>query len=92
VVGAALLVGLAFGIVYLVAGGGDDSNSFSVSQGDCVKRSGEAAVKADCSDASSFQVVSIVDDKGKCGDVKQPYVVNPTSDGKTQVLCLKPHS
>jgi collagen type III alpha len=91
VVGAALLVGLAFGIVYLVAGG-DDAEPFSVSQGDCVKRSGEAAVKADCSDATSFQVVSIVDDKTKCADVKQPYVVNPTSDGKTQVLCLKPHS
>jgi hypothetical protein len=91
VVGAALLVGLAFGIVYLVAGG-DDNSGISVSQGECVKRDGDAAVKADCSDATSFQVVSIVDDKAKCADPQQPYVLNPTTDGKTQVLCLKAKS
>jgi hypothetical protein len=94
VVGAALLVGLAFGIVYLVAGGdnGGSNAGFSVKTGDCVKKSGTAAVKADCSEASSFQVVSIVDDKAKCGDPQQPYVLNPTTDGKSQVLCLKPNS
>jgi hypothetical protein len=94
VVGAALLVGLAFGIVYLVAGGdkGGGSTSLSVNTGDCVKKSDDKAVKADCSDASSFQVVSIADDKSKCADPQQPYVVNPTDNGKTQVLCLKPNS
>jgi hypothetical protein len=93
VIGAALLVGLAFGIVYLVAGGdkGDSNAGFSVSTGDCVKKSGESAVKAACGDASTFQVVSIADDKSKCADPQQPYVVNPTKDGKTQVLCLKPN-
>jgi len=91
VVGAGLLVGLAFGVVYLVAGHNNSSGGggFSVSTGDCVKKSGTAAVKADCSDASSYKVVSIVDDKSKCADPQQPYVLNPTSDGKTQVLCLK---
>jgi hypothetical protein len=61
-----------------------------VSTGECVKREGDAAVKSDCSDASSFEVVSIVDDKANCADPGQPYVINPTSDGKNQVLCLKP--
>jgi hypothetical protein len=89
VVGALLLLGAVFGIVWLVAGGGDDK-ALSVATGDCVKRDGDAAVKAECSDATSFEVVSIVDDKGKCADPQQPYVVNPTSDGKSQVLCLKP--
>ncbi len=88
VVGAVLLLGVVFGIVYLVAGG--DDKTFTVNTGECVKRDGDAAVKADCGDASSFQVVSIVDDKSKCADPNQPYVVNPTSDGKNQVLCLKP--
>jgi hypothetical protein len=88
VVGAVLLLGLVFGIVYLVAGG--KSETFTVSTGECVKKDGDAAVKADCGDAAAFQVVSIVDDKSKCADPNQPYVVNPTSDGKNQVLCLKP--
>jgi len=90
VVGAVLLLGVALGVVYLVAG--DKSKAISVSTGDCVKRDGNAAVKADCGDASSFTVVSIVDDHTKCEDPKQPYVQNPTNDGKTQILCLKPKS
>jgi len=90
VVGAVLLLGVALGIVYLVAG--DKSKAISVSTGDCVKRDGNAAVKADCGDASSYTVVSIVDDHSKCQDPKQPYVQNPTSNGKTQILCLKPKS
>ena len=90
VVGAVLLLGVALGVVYLVAG--DKSKAISVSTGDCVKRDGNAAVKADCGDASAFTVVSIVDDHSKCEDAKQPYVQNPTSDGKTQILCLKPKS
>jgi collagen type III alpha len=88
VVAAGLILGIVFGIVYLVAGGKDQS--LSVIQGECVKRDGEAAVKAECSDATSFQVVSIVADKAECADPQQPYVVNKTSDGKNQVLCLKP--
>jgi hypothetical protein len=90
VLGAMLLLGIALGIVYLVAG--DKSKAISVSTGDCVKRDGNAAVKADCGDAASFTVVSIVDDHSKCQDPKQPYVQNPTSNGKTQILCLKPKS
>ncbi|WP_203782600.1 hypothetical protein [Paractinoplanes rishiriensis] len=88
VIGAVVLLGSAIGIVYLVSGDGDET--FSVSTGECVKREGNAAVKSDCSDAASFEVVSIVDDKANCADPGQPYVINPTSDGKNQVLCLKP--
>lgn len=91
VVGALLLLGIVFGIVYLVAGG-NSNDSLSVIQGECVKQDGEKALKADCSDASSFQVVSIVDDKAQCADPQQPVVINKTADGKDQVLCLKPNA
>ena len=91
VVGALVLLGLVFGIVYMVAGGTKDK-AFTVNTGDCVKQDGTAAVKAACGDAGAFQVVSIVNDKTDCEDAKQPYVVNPTGDGKNQVLCLKPQA
>jgi collagen type III alpha len=91
IIGAALLVGLAIGIVWLISRG-SDTGGFSVSAGDCVKRSGTEAVKAACGDPDAFQVVSIADTKEQCADPAQPYVLNPTSDGKTQVLCLKPSS
>ena len=89
IIGAVLLVGLAIGIVWLISRG-SDSSGFSVNAGDCVKRSGQEAVKATCGDAGAFQVVSIADTKEQCADPGQPYVLNPTKDGKTQVLCLKP--
>lgn len=90
IIAAVLLVGVAIGIVWLISRGSD--SGFSVSAGDCVKRSGNEAVKANCGQPGSFQVVSIADTKDKCADPKQPYVVNPTKDGKSQVLCLKPSS
>jgi collagen type III alpha len=88
IIGAALLVGLAIGVVWLIARG-SDHGGFSVSAGDCVKKDGSEAVKATCGDPGSYQVVSIADTKDKCADPNQPYVLNPTKDGKTQVLCLK---
>jgi collagen type III alpha len=91
IIGAALVVGLAIGVVWLISQG-TDSGGFSVSAGDCVKRSGDAAIKASCGDAGAFEVVSIADTKEQCADPGQPYVLNPTKDGKTQVLCLKPRS
>jgi hypothetical protein len=90
IVGAALLVGLAFGLVYLISG--DSDSTFTVNAGECVKRNGDEAVKANCGDAGAFEVVSIADTKEQCADPGQPYVLNPTSDGRTQVLCLKPRS
>ncbi|RZU50915.1 hypothetical protein EV385_2707 [Krasilnikovia cinnamomea] len=92
VLGAAIVLGLVFGLVWLISRGSDSSDGgFSVSQGECVKRSGDAAVKAACGDAGAFQVVSIVEAKEQCPDAGQPYVLNPSGD-KTQVLCLKPNS
>jgi collagen type III alpha len=89
IIGACLLVGLAIGVVWLISRGSDNGGGFSVSAGDCVKRNGNEAVKATCTDADSYQVVSIADTKDQCTDPGQPYVLNPTKDGKTQVLCLK---
>jgi hypothetical protein len=90
VLGAVLVVGVPIGIVWLIGRGSD--NGFSASVGDCVKPSGTEAVKANCSDPGTFSVVSIVDAKEQCPDPEQPYVQNPTSGGKNQILCLKPSS
>jgi hypothetical protein len=90
IIGAALVLGLAIGIVWLISRG-SDSGGITVSSGECVKRSGSEAVKADCGDPGTFKVASVADTKEKCGDPTQPYVVNPTDDGKSQVLCLKPN-
>ncbi|GAB1643762.1 hypothetical protein [Krasilnikovia sp. MM14-A1259] len=91
VLGAAIVLGIVFGIVWLISRGSGSGAAFSVSQGDCVKRAGDEAVKATCGDAGSYQVVSIVEGKDKCPDPGQPYVLNPTDGNKTQVLCLKPN-
>jgi hypothetical protein len=89
VLGAALLVGIAMGLVWLIA---PSDPGFDVNAGDCVKRDGDKAVTATCGDQGAFQVLSKVDSKEQCPDPGQPYVLNPTSDGRTQVLCLKPSS
>jgi hypothetical protein len=86
---AALLVGAAFGLVYLISGD-SDSSGLQVNVGECVKRNGEEATTAACTDTGAFQVASIVDTQAQCADPGQPYVVDPTSDGRTRVLCLKP--
>ncbi|GAB2579772.1 hypothetical protein Aab01nite_55810 [Paractinoplanes abujensis] len=87
IIAAVLLLGIGFGIVYLVAGGND--KSLSVIQGECVKREGDSAVKAECSESGSYQVASIVPTVAECADPGQPHVINKASDGKQQVLCLK---
>jgi collagen type III alpha len=89
IIAAALLVGAAFGLVYLISGDSDNAG-LQVSVGDCVKKDGEAATTAACTDEGAFQVASIADSQDKCADPQQPYVVDPTSDGRTRVLCLKP--
>ncbi|MET8153755.1 hypothetical protein ACIBSW_37040 [Actinoplanes sp. NPDC049668] len=95
ILGAGLLVGLTLGITWLIARGSHDGDTggsgFSVKAGDCVKREGNAAVTANCTDAGAFEVTAVVDAKEKCPDPAQPYVVNPTASG-SQVLCLKPRA
>ncbi|MEV4406813.1 hypothetical protein AB0J66_31960, partial [Actinoplanes sp. NPDC049598] len=88
VLGAIVLLGVVFGLVFLVAGGKDEA---AMKTGDCVKQDGSAAVKTDCGGAGTFQVVSVVDDKGQCADPANPSVLTKI-DGKSQVLCLKPNS
>jgi hypothetical protein len=88
VIGAILLVGIAIGIVWLISRG--SGSSFDVGAGDCVRRSGNTAVKASCSESGAYRVVSVADTRDQCADKSQPYVLNPTKDGKTQVLCLTP--
>jgi hypothetical protein len=91
ILGAGLIVGLTLGVTWLIARGSDSGGSnFSVSAGDCVKREGSAAVTANCGDAGAFEVTAVVDTKEQCPDPNQPYVVNPTDNGRSQVLCLKP--
>jgi hypothetical protein len=91
ILGAGLLVGLTLGVTWLIARGShEDGGGFSVSAGDCVKRNGNEAVTANCGDAGSFEVTALVNTKEECPDPNQPYVVNPTDNGRTQVLCLKP--
>ena len=93
ILGAALIVGLTLGVTWLIARGSDDGGSgFSVSAGDCVKRDGNEAVTANCSDPGSFEVTAIKNTKEECPDPNQPYVVNPTDNGRSQVLCLKPRT
>jgi hypothetical protein len=89
VLAAVLVVGLAMGLVWLIA---PSHSGIDVKVGDCVKRDGDKAVTATCGDPGAFQVLSTVDTKEQCPDPGQPYVLNPTSDGRTQVLCLKPTS
>ncbi len=91
ILGACLIVGLTLGVTWLIARGSHDGGSgFAVRTGDCVKRNGDEAVTAKCGDAGSFEVTAIVDTKEQCPDRNQPYVVNPTDTGRSQVLCLKP--
>ncbi|MEV6305786.1 hypothetical protein AB0M02_40665 [Actinoplanes sp. NPDC051861] len=87
VAGAALLLALVFGLVYLISG----DEEFKVSQGQCVKRDGDTPVVADCAEAGTYQVVSIVPAKEQCADATQPYIVVPKGDGN-EVLCLKPNA
>ena len=88
VIGTVLLVSPALYVAWRM-GRASDSTTFNVSVGDCVKRSGDKAVKAACNDSGAYQVVSIVDSEDQC-IANQPHVLNPTTDGKTQALCLRP--
>jgi hypothetical protein len=90
-----LIIGLVIGAVLLllaIAGTGitialnRSSTNFAVNS--CVKRDGDKAVKAGCSDKGAYTVVSKVDKKESCPDQNQPFVVLP--DDNDRVLCLRP--
>ncbi|MFC7247746.1 hypothetical protein ACFQO7_35220, partial [Catellatospora aurea] len=87
VVGCALLLALAFGVLIgaqKLLGGDEATATFGV--GDCLKQSGDVAVAAACTEPQTYKVVSVADSKDQC-DKTQPHV---TVDSK--VLCLAPNT
>lgn len=88
---AVLILAVPLGTVWLFTRGGSD-NAFNPAVGSCVRQSGNGAVAADCGDANAFTVVSKVDTKAQCEDQRQPHIVIAGSNGKDQVLCLRPAS
>jgi hypothetical protein len=86
---AALLLIVPLGIVWLTT----RSTGPSFEVGSCVRKSGNEAVAAQCTETGAFTVVSKVDSGSKCTDpAGQPYVVVAGDGGKDQILCLKPVS
>lgn len=83
---AALLLVIAFGITWVATRPG--TPAFDV--GSCVRESGAQAVAAECAEAGAFTVVQKVDRIDQCADPGQPHVVVPGSNGREQVLCLRP--
>ncbi|GLW34008.1 hypothetical protein Areg01_69460 [Actinoplanes regularis] len=82
VFGAALLLVVVFGLVWLISGGGS-GDSFSA--GDCVKN-GDKVTKVACSETDAYQVKQVVDSKDQCTDTTQPYIVA----GKKVYCLVKP--
>jgi hypothetical protein len=66
------------------AGGG----TFAVNS--CVRRDGEKAVKASCSDSGAYTVVSKQAKQEDCPDPNQPFIVLQHKGSDDQVLCLRP--
>ncbi|MFG1949790.1 hypothetical protein [Micromonospora sp. NPDC048830] len=88
---AVLILAVPLGLLFLLGkvGGDEKPAGFNPAVGSCVKQSGGTAAAATCGEAGSFTVVSRADNKDKCADPAQPYVVLPGS-GADRVLCLKP--
>ncbi len=80
---AVLLLVVPLGIVWLATR--PSGPTFDV--GSCLRKSGNEAVAAQCSD-DAFKVVSKVDNKNKCTP-GQPYVTIGDG-GKDNILCLRP--
>ena len=89
-IAAILILAVPLGTLYLLGKIGDEPAAFNPSVGECVKQSGDSATTVDCGDPDAYTVVSKVDDKSKCDDPTQPHVAVQGSDGKQQILCLRP--
>ena len=85
VIGCALLLALAFGVLFGVdkLTSSDTSPQFKV--GDCFRQDGTKAVPSGCGDAGAFTVVSVVTSSSQCEDKAQPTV-----EADKWVFCLKP--
>jgi hypothetical protein len=83
-----VIVLAAAGVFVVIKLGGASTSSFAV--GSCVKRSGNDATAANCSDTNAYKVIEKVDNKDRCPDANQPYVEIRHPGGKDEILCLRP--
>ncbi|TDC71772.1 hypothetical protein E1193_28650 [Micromonospora sp. KC606] len=90
-IAAVLILAVPLGLLMLLGKiNRDDAKpaGFNPAVGSCVKKSGSGAAAAECGEQDAFTVVSRVDNKDKCTDPTQPYVVLKGNDANP-VLCLK---
>jgi hypothetical protein len=89
-VAAVLILAIPLGLLMLLGmvGGSDEAGGFDPPVGSCVKRSGNTAVAAECTEAEAFTVVSKVESKDKCPDPAMPHV-DLRGATANPVLCLK---
>lgn len=84
---AALLVLAGLSIPYLLQkASGSATADFSV--GDCVIRSGDDAVDAECGAPGAYEIVAAVDSRDECPDPAQPAI--EASGSPTTFYCLAP--
>jgi hypothetical protein len=83
-----LLAVAGTGVVVALNNSGD--GTFAVNS--CVKRDGEKAVKASCSDSGAYTIVSKQAKQEDCPDPNQPFIVLQHKGSDDQVLCLRPAS
>ncbi len=81
-----LLAVAGTGVVVALNNAGD--GTYAVNS--CVKRDGDKAVEASCSESGAFTVVSKQDKQEDCPDPNQPFVVLEHKGSNDQVLCLRP--
>ncbi|MFV2102550.1 hypothetical protein [Micromonospora sp. LOL_024] len=89
-VAAVLILAIPLGLLMLLGmvGESNETNAFDPPVGSCVKRSGDSAVAAECTEVEAFTVVSKVESKDKCPDPVMPHV-DLRGASANPVLCLK---
>lgn len=81
-----LLIGIAYGGVWVVHRFSGDGSDFQV--GDCVKSSGDAAaVHANCSDQDVYRISRKAQNADQCS-ADTPFIVIPKAEGDSY-LCLE---
>ncbi|MBT8224973.1 MAG: hypothetical protein HKP61_11695 [Dactylosporangium sp.] len=88
VVAAVLVVLAAGGAGVMLYLNGKSDVTFAINS--CVKKSGDTAVSAKCSEEGSYKVVTKTTAQANCPDQEQPSVFIERDGGKTEVFCLRP--